>query len=274
MKVFISWSGERGKLIGEAFRTWLPDVIQSVNAFYSPDIEKGQRWSAEIEQNLKECKVGIICVTPESMISPWLMFESGAISNANLSRVCPLLFDVNAGQLQGPLSQFQATPYSEEEIRKLVTSINAFSQPPLTENQLHRTFDRCWPELKQAVEEALAKKPQTEELTKRTLEELVEETLATVRTLANTKPDEETINHWIVVFRSLMDFGHNIERLASTKSNNQLSDMAAATLNHLRLVLNLASPKITRSAKYKDLQAEAQGLMKKLESTIAVIDLI
>jgi hypothetical protein len=155
MKVFISWSGERGKLIGDAFRTWLPDVIQSIETFYSPDIEKGQRWSTEIEHNLRESKLGIICVTHESMTSPWLMFESGAISNAKLSRVCPLLFDLETAQLQGPLNQFQATPYSEDEIKKLINSINDLSENPLNQAQLERTFDRCWPELNNTITKIL-----------------------------------------------------------------------------------------------------------------------
>lgn len=273
MKVFISWSGDRGKQIGEAFRIWLPDVIQSIEPFYSPDIEKGQRWSTEIEQNLKESKVGIICVTPESMMSPWLMFESGAISNANLSRVCPLLFQVESAQLQGPLSQFQATPYSEEEVKKLINSINSFSEPPLSDAQLNRTFDRCWPELNKAINEALENKIQTKKPNKRSLEDLVEETLATVRTLANSKPDEESINHWIVLFRSLLDFGNQMERIADSKSEEKTIEMTEATINHLRLTLNLAQPKISKSTKYKEFQHEAKAMMVKLEGTYSLMDI-
>jgi hypothetical protein len=271
MKVFVSWSGNRGKRIGEAFKQWLPDVIQSIEPFYSPDIEKGQRWSSEIEQNLRESKVGIICVTPENMLSPWLMFESGAISNANLSRVCPLLFQVEPAQLQGPLSQFQATPYSQEEIRKLVGSINDLLECSLPEAQLNRTFDRCWPELETAVAEALSSRPDDEKPTERSPTELIEEILTTVRSLAGNRIDDDAMAHWIVLFRSLLDFGQQIERVAvsdTADASDKTIEFCRLTLNHLRSTLNLSGPKIIKSSKVKDLTAEAKLMMTKLEKAI------
>lgn len=273
MKIFISWSGSRGRLIGDAFKAWLPDVIQSIDPFYSPDIEKGQRWSVEIEQNLKESKVGIICVTPESMLSPWLLFESGAISNAKLSRVCPLLFQVDAAQLQGPLSQFQATPYGEEEVRKLVASINDLMDAPLSSVQLNRTFDRCWPELDEAISKALAVQSDAGLPKKRPQEEIIEEILSTVRSIANSTPDEESINHWIVLFRGLVDFGSEINRIGSSKVAEPELEMMRSTLNHLRLTLNLAQPKIAKASKRTELMAEAKSLMAKLEASIDAKDL-
>jgi hypothetical protein len=37
MKVFISWSGEQSKEIAEAFRNWLPGVLQAEKPYFSPD---------------------------------------------------------------------------------------------------------------------------------------------------------------------------------------------------------------------------------------------
>lgn len=275
MKVFISWSGPRGKLIGAAFRTWLPDVIQAVEPFYSPDIEKGERWSDEIAQSLRQCKVGIICVTPESMLSPWLMFESGAISNAELTKVCPLLFQLDPGQLQGPLGQFQATPYSESEVRQLVSAINGLLPVPLAEGQLSRVFDRCWPELEASIVKALETAPGATKPEKRTIEEMLEETLSTVRMLANGKPDDDTVNHWIVSFRHLLDFGAQINSITYSTDDHDGKQLAAVTftINHLRLMLNLAQPKISKSSRYKEFQAEAKALMATLNGTRALLEL-
>jgi hypothetical protein len=39
------------------------------------DIEKGQRWSAEIAGQLATCKFGIICVTQDNVGKPWLNFD-------------------------------------------------------------------------------------------------------------------------------------------------------------------------------------------------------
>jgi hypothetical protein len=42
MKVFISWSGEPGKQIGEAIREWLPNVLHSAEPYFTPsDTDKG-----------------------------------------------------------------------------------------------------------------------------------------------------------------------------------------------------------------------------------------
>ena len=53
MKVFISWSGTRSKLIATALRKWLPYIMQSVEPWMSDtDINAGARWSREIEKEL------------------------------------------------------------------------------------------------------------------------------------------------------------------------------------------------------------------------------
>lgn len=273
VKVFISWSGERGKKIGEAFKQLLPDVIQSIEPFYSPDIEKGQRWSAEIEKNLKDSKVGIICVTPESMISPWLMFESGAISNAKLSSVCPLLFQVEPAQLQGPLSQFQATPYSESEIRKLLFSINEFLSVPLNEAQLNRTFDRCWSEFNKAIEEALEINVEAKIPERRPDVELIEEILSTVRMIANNVPEEDSANHWIVLYTTLTDFGNQMAQIGQSELSDKDVEMLKCTLKNMRTSLNLAQPKIAKALRSKELALEAKAMMAKLESAINDLDI-
>jgi hypothetical protein len=91
MKVFISWSGERSRAVAEALWEWLPNVIQTVNPWVSlADIEKGARWSTEIASQLETCCVGLICLTPENLSAPWLLFEAGAISKTlDKAFVCP-----------------------------------------------------------------------------------------------------------------------------------------------------------------------------------------
>ena len=77
MKVFLSWSGETSRAVACALRDWLPYVIQSVKPFVSTsDIEKGQRWSDVLSQELSSTAYGIICLTPFNVRSPWLNFEA------------------------------------------------------------------------------------------------------------------------------------------------------------------------------------------------------
>ena len=95
MKVFISWSGDLSRELGEALREWLPSVIQSVKPFFTPnDIEKGARWGKDIANELESSSVGIFCITKENLSKPWLMFEAGALSkNLDASKVCLMWSD-------------------------------------------------------------------------------------------------------------------------------------------------------------------------------------
>ena len=80
MKIFLSWSGPQSRAIAEALNDWLRRVIQAVKPFYSPDIEKGAKWSNEIDAALEGTSFGIICLTPDNLNSPWIHFEAGALS--------------------------------------------------------------------------------------------------------------------------------------------------------------------------------------------------
>lgn len=135
--------------IGGALRSWLPDVLQYVDPFFTPeDVLKGNRWGAEIATHLSASKVGLFCLTAQNLNAPWLIFEAGAISNLNEAHLCPILFGVDNSQLKGPLAQFQATPYSREELLKFITAINtAAGTSGLSAAKLQSAFDKWWPEL-------------------------------------------------------------------------------------------------------------------------------
>jgi hypothetical protein len=93
--VFISWSGDRSEKMAAALYSWLPMVLQSAKPWMSKeDIEKGSRGLDEIGKALDAMSVGIICLTPENVEKPWILFEAGALSKAmgEKTRVCPYLF--------------------------------------------------------------------------------------------------------------------------------------------------------------------------------------
>ena len=73
MKVFITWSGPTSKAVALALREFIPTVAQSVDAFMSDtDVEKGSRWAVDIATELDEAAVGIICLTPDNLLAPWI----------------------------------------------------------------------------------------------------------------------------------------------------------------------------------------------------------
>jgi hypothetical protein len=126
LKVFLSWSGDLSHEFAEILCDWLPVVLQNVKPFFTPDdIEKGARWEKDISQELEASSFGLFCLTKENLSKPWIMFEAGALSKSvATSRVCPILFGVEPTDLVGPLVHFQAVPFSEHEMLKLVRGMN------------------------------------------------------------------------------------------------------------------------------------------------------
>jgi hypothetical protein len=155
MRVFLSWSGERSRKVAEIFRDWLPSVLQNVTMWMSQhDIDKGSRWSVEIAEALDSDNFGIVCLTPENLSSPWINFESGALSKAvKSSKVWTYLYKLTPSEVDWPLAQFQHTATTEEDTLKLVQTINRAGAAPLTEAVLIRTFDKCWPDLRNSLEQ-------------------------------------------------------------------------------------------------------------------------
>ena len=158
MKIFISWSGKLSQNLGNALKEWIPDVLQAVQCYFTPeDIQKGDRWSSEIAKELEESMFGIFCVTPENLNSGWMHFEAGAISKSkDDAQVCPILFGLRPTDLTGPLQQFQVTVFSEEDMFKLMKAINArLGDQALTEARLERQFLHWWPELDKQINSIL-----------------------------------------------------------------------------------------------------------------------
>jgi hypothetical protein len=150
MKVFLSWSGARSHKVALIFREWLPSVIQSIVPYVSSeDIDKGARWSTDIAKELEDSTFGILCVTRDNIGAPWLNFEAGALSKTmDKSLVVPFLFDIKRSEVNGPILQFQSTVFEQDDLRKLIKSLNkACDKEGLTHDRLERAFDLWYPNL-------------------------------------------------------------------------------------------------------------------------------
>jgi hypothetical protein len=158
MKIFVSWSGDASKKVAQVLRSWIPNVLQSVEPWMSSkDIASGTRWSSSIASTLRDCKFGIICVTPENVAAPWLHFEAGALSkDVEDAFVCPLLFRLEPSELVGPMALFQAQRFSKEGVLEILQSIRSHPDQSLkiTDSHFVDTFDRWWPDLEKGIGEA------------------------------------------------------------------------------------------------------------------------
>lgn len=153
--VFISWSGERSRQLARELKWWLPRAVSPIKPWMSDsDIKKGDRWSEQIGHQLSDHRIGIICVTPENMASEWLLFEAGALSKTfGEGRVCPVLLGIQPAELEGPLTQFQATVFDREDMLALAQSLNGELGEDRADDQVLRdAFDKFWPELEQRVD--------------------------------------------------------------------------------------------------------------------------
>lgn len=158
MKIFLSWSGPQSRGVAEALNDWLPRVIQAVRVFYSPDIEKGAKWSGEIDDALEGTSFGIVCLTPQNLKSEWIHYEAGALSKMREARVWTFLLDLTPGDVGQPLGRFQHTVAEKEDVLKLVRTINsqlaAAGAIPLPDRLLDEIFDDSWPRLGTRLEAA------------------------------------------------------------------------------------------------------------------------
>lgn len=154
MKVFLSWSGTESRALAGILHEWLPTVLEFVDPWMSSeDITKGRRWGAEIERALERTSYCIVCVTPGVQHEPWVNFEAGAVSKiVEGSYVSPLLLGISIRDLSGhPLSMFQCTHFRQEEVLKLLQSINSASESAIPTNRLKRILVYTWPALREKV---------------------------------------------------------------------------------------------------------------------------
>jgi hypothetical protein len=183
MKVFISWSGERSRQLGEALRDWLPAVVQAVKPYFSPDdVAKGTRWSSEIGVELQTSSFGILCLTPDNTLAPWIVFEAGALSKSlDKAKVCPLLFGLEPTDVTGPLSQFQSAKFEKVEVERLVKAMNKeLGEAALGPAVLSQVLDMWWPRLETRVRE-IESQTQAVPTRGRDVRDMMEEVLALSR---------------------------------------------------------------------------------------------
>jgi hypothetical protein len=201
-KVFISWSGDLSRKLGEALRNWLPATLQYVKPYFSPDdIEKGAKWNSEIAKELETSNVGVICLTQDNTEKPWILFESGALSKSlEKARVCTLLFNLDAADVKGPLTSFQATKFVREDFKRLISTINsAAGDDKLETAVLDSVFDMWWPRLEEQVAEILKTHDKGTKRERRPERDILEEILELTRMNAERAHRSPRVSQRVVV---------------------------------------------------------------------------
>jgi hypothetical protein len=182
LKVFISWSGERSKHVAAKLDTWLREVIQAVEPKFSPNIEKGTFWVSEIRESLTT-DFGIVCLTPETLNENWILFEAGALGKNKAGRVWTLLLcGLEHSAVVPPLSLIQHTKSEEWYFFRLLYCLNSACENGRVEpDVLKRIYNKNWPELQIAFEEAKAMSIDEPKAPRRSADDMALEVLQNTR---------------------------------------------------------------------------------------------
>jgi hypothetical protein len=198
-------------MVAAALNDWLPQLIQAVEPFFSPNIPKGAQWTAELDAALEGTQVGIVCLTPENTNHPWILYETGALSKMPGSRVYTLITNLRHSDLTNPLARFQVTTPTKSDIRHLVEDLNQqlgfAGEKPVPQQVLHSLFETLWPSLEVKLQEAQqyvsrAPKPQSRD-TASVLDEILDGIRALQRRLdhleaAGTEAEQDK---WLFIER-------------------------------------------------------------------------
>lgn len=133
--VFLSWSGTRSKQTALSIRALVMSVYNSgalVPWMSETDIEGGRKGVEEVDRALADSKFGILCLTPESLLSPWVVFEAGRLTgrfaNDSESLVIPVLCDLGPQDMYYPLRQYQAIPIVLDDMRTVAEGLSTIVQ--------------------------------------------------------------------------------------------------------------------------------------------------
>ena len=188
MKVFLSWSGERSKAVAELLNEWLCCVIQAARPWVSTrDLDRGSLWFSEINDQLKDTSVGIICLTQENRVRPWILFEAGALAKGlSTARVCTLLIDLEPKDVEDPLAQFNHTSPTEESMFNLVRTLNtALGVNGLDPRVLEQVFETYWPQFDKKFKDIVKNIKDISSAKPRAKDDLLGEILENTRLLNN-----------------------------------------------------------------------------------------
>jgi hypothetical protein len=206
MKVFITWSGETSRRIAHALHDFIPKILQVVEPFMSEkDVDKGTRWQSGLSAELDASAMGIICLTPDNLTAPWILFEAGALSKKlekAESRVYTYLHKVASADIKFPLSMFQYTFATKEDTRKLLHSIRNFTKTASPSAQsLDELFELMWPKFELTLNE-VAPEPKS---SPRSTDEMVAEILELTRGMATAQQAQlasaGAYNDWFQAFK-------------------------------------------------------------------------
>jgi hypothetical protein len=139
-------------------KLWLQKLFPRVDFWISTrDLEPGVLWRPELEKQLREHEVGIVCVTAEDVNKTWPAYEAGGLYKGPGCRVIPYLVEVPVSALvSNPIGGFKFCNAHRQGTFELAAAINKIgTSEQYPEEVLKRAFETWWrdfiPELEAAA---------------------------------------------------------------------------------------------------------------------------
>lgn len=186
MRVFISSSGTRSKMVAELLESWLQCVIQTIKPWMSSkENDRGSSWFSEIDNKLQETSIGIICLTQDNREKPWLLFQTGALAKwLGTNRVYTFLTDLDPKDIEDPLAEFSNILPTKDGLWNLVFTINSYmGTSALNDKVLEKVFETYWPQFEIDFKRILDEVPVLEKIEKRKSDDILNEILSLTRNL-------------------------------------------------------------------------------------------
>lgn len=182
MQVFLSWSGERSRVVAELMKEWIPHVIQAVRPWVSSkSINSGEVWFSAIADCLNDCTLGIIFLTQENKSRPWILFEAGALARG-ANGVCTFLVDLQNSDIEQPLASFNHTLFSKDSVFKLICTINSSLKEKAIEiSILQSAFMANWEIFEKGFQKAMEQTANASPVAGRATESVMSEILKNTR---------------------------------------------------------------------------------------------
>jgi len=179
INIFLSWSGETGKLIATKLRSLLRIHLRGVKPFMSDvDIQKGEMWKKILDESLMETGYAMFIITPDAMNSVWMSYEAGCICTTSKNRensilprnvIFPLLFKGQGDRTPSYLSDLSGIEFTKEKWQDIFYRIAKSSNEKLSDDDfmenshINESFECFWQLFDQEVSSILKNTEEEEE---------------------------------------------------------------------------------------------------------------
>lgn len=255
--LFISWSGEMSKEIAEALKMFFEVNLQNVTPFFSPDIQKGTMWLESITNAISNSTAGILCLTKENVMKPWVLFECGALSRVGV--VCPIVFGIKKEDISGPIGIFQASEFNKKEFRKLFNGINKSCGSALSHDVIENIFleDGAFDKLETKINNLIKRFPVSNISDSGTIGLLSELNRKLDVLIEDKDTNQIDISYVEILVNDFLELHENLD--ASTKSKNSI------TIGRVSMALDYLVTQVDSSLRGAALVSKIEDLNKSVK---------